>query len=198
MSTWQVITWDVARAGGMTAYILITLSVVAGLAMTLQFQSMRWPRIINNELHNFLALLAAIFVGIHILAVALDPFTNFGLGDLLVPFVSTYRPIWMAMGIVALYLGLAIGLSTLIRPKIGYALWRKLHILTFAIYLLVTAHGIFTGSDARTWWATAIYLASVGIVGALIALRLSNRPHSAPRKQPEAQLARPVPSGYSR
>jgi predicted ferric reductase len=199
MSTWEAITWDVARAGGMTAYLLVTLSVVAGLAMTLQFQSMRWPRIINNELHNFLALLAAIFVGVHILAVALDPFTKFGLGDLLLPFVSAYRPIWMAMGIVALYLGLAVGLSTLLRPKLGYALWRRLHILTFATYLLVTLHGFFTGSDATSWWALSVYLASIGVVGSLIALRLSKRSHPGARKHGAgAHVAQTLPSSYTR
>ena len=34
MSTiWQSVTWDIARAGGFTAYILLTLAVVVGLAL---------------------------------------------------------------------------------------------------------------------------------------------------------------------
>ena len=31
---WETVTWDVARAGGFTAYILLTLAVVAGLALS--------------------------------------------------------------------------------------------------------------------------------------------------------------------
>ena len=173
MSTlWSTITWNVARTGGFTAYILLTISVAIGLAMTMHWQTPRWPRIINNELHNFLTLLALVFTGVHVLAVILDPFTHFGLNEILLPFVSHYRPVWMAFGIVALYLGLAIGLSTLIRPLIGYTWWRRLHILTLLIFGLVTVHGIATGSDTRTWWGAAIYAVCVLVVGSLLWLRL--------------------------
>src|SRR5437588_7260144 len=140
MSTiWQTITWDVARAGGFTTYILLTLAVAVGLALSMQLQSSsRWPRLLNSELHNFLALLGTIFLVVHVLAVWVDPFTKFGWNEIFIPFVSTYRTFWMALGIVALYLGIAIGISTWLRPRIGYTWWRKLHFLTFAVYVLAT------------------------------------------------------------
>src|SRR2546421_9921533 len=123
---WQAVTWDVARAGGFTAYILLMLSVAIGLALTMHLQSPSfWPRILNSELHNFVTLLALVFTSIHVLAVIVDPFTRFGLKEVFIPFVSHYRPVWMALGIVALYLGLAIGLSTWLRPIIGYNWWRR-------------------------------------------------------------------------
>jgi len=43
-------------------------------------------------------------------------------------------------------------ISTWLRPRIAYTWWRRLHVLTLAIYALVTIHGIGTGSDTRTWW----------------------------------------------
>ena len=172
MTIWEAITWDVARAGGLTAYLLLGLSVVVGLALSLHWQSPRWPRIINSELHNFLTLLATIFVGVHVLAVALDPFTHFGLNELLLPLASHYRSLWMAFGIVGLYLGIAIGISTWLRPRLGYALWRKLHYLTLMLFAAVTVHGIATGSDTSTWWGAAIYLGSVLVVGVLLLRRL--------------------------
>jgi hypothetical protein len=77
MIIWQMVTWDVARAGGFTAYVLLTLAVVVGLMLSTQLQSPgRWPRILNSELHNFLTLLSTIFLAIHVLAVWLDPFTH--------------------------------------------------------------------------------------------------------------------------
>jgi predicted ferric reductase len=188
MTTWEAITWDVARAGGLTAYILLGFSVVVGLALSLHWQSPRWPRIINSELHNFLTLLATIFVGVHVLAVALDPFTHFGLNELLLPLASHYRPLWTAFGIVGLYLGIAIGISTWLRPRLGYALWRKLHYLTLILFAAVTVHGIATGSDTSTWWGAGIYLTSVLVVGFLLVLRIvgplraksGGRSHPAP------------------
>ncbi len=172
MTLWQTITWDVARAGGFTAYILIMLSVAVGLALTMHWQSPKWPRLINSELHNFLALLGTVFIGVHVLAVWVDPFTRFGWAEVFLPFVSHYRPLWMAFGIVALYLGIAIGISTWIRPLIGYKWWRYLHILTVLSFILVTIHGVATGSDTRTWWGVLIYGGSVLLVGSLLWQRL--------------------------
>ena len=170
---WQNVTWDVARAGGFTAYILLALAVAIGLALSLQLQSpSRWPRILNSGLHNFVTLLSLVFTGVHVLAVIVDPFTHFSLNEVFIPFASHYRPIWMALGIVALYLGIAIGISTWLRPKIGYTWWRRLHVLTLGIFALVTVHGIATGSDTNTLWGLIIYAACVTLVGSLLFRRL--------------------------
>lgn len=170
---WETVSWDVARAGGFTAYILLTLAVVVGLALSTQLQSpSRWPRLINSELHNFLTLLSTVFLGVHVLAVIVDPFTHFGLNEILIPLASHYRPEWMALGIVGLYLGIAIGISTLLRKRIGYKWWRRLHVLTLGIFALATIHGLGTGSDTQTWWALGIYLVSLVLVGALLCRRI--------------------------
>lgn len=189
MKLLQAVTWSVARSGGITAFILLTLAVAMGLALSARLQSPhRWPRLINNELHNFLTLLAVIFTLIHILAVWIDPFMHFGIGEILVPFVSHYRTVWMGIGIVAFYLGLAIWLSTWLRTRIGYKWWRRLHILTILIYALTVLHSVGTGSDTQTWWGLGIAFVSVALVGSLLIFRIaasqgtSKRPHAAVRR----------------
>src|SRR5712692_480292 len=116
MNICQMVTWDVNRAESFNAFGLLNLAVAIWLAFTLHIQSFSWPRIINSELHNFITLLALIFTGVHVLAVWIDPFTHFGWNEVFIPFASHYRPLWMALGIVALYLGVAIGISTWLRP----------------------------------------------------------------------------------
>ena len=179
MTTWETITWYVARAGGFTAYALLAIAVLIGLSLTMQWQTARWPRLVNSELHNFLTLLALVFTCVHVLAVWVDPFTHFSWMEIFVPFVSHYRPFWMALGIVGLYLGAAIGISTWLRPMIGYTLWRRLHVFTLGVYGLVTIHGLATGSDTRTWWAIAMYAVSLAAVTLLLVMRLLTplRPH---------------------
>ena len=183
---WNALTWNIARAGGLTAYVLLTFAVAVGLALTLRWQSSRWPRLINSELHNFLSLLGLIFTLVHVLAIWIDPFTHFAWSEVLIPFASTYRTFWMTLGILALYLGLAIGLSTWLRPRIGYQWWRRFHILTLLLYVLVTLHGVFIGSDSDTWWATALYIGSILLVGTLLVLRLL-------KSAQEPERARPAP-----
>ncbi len=172
MSFWQAVTWETARASGLVAYLLFTGSVAVGLALTQHWQSARWPRLINAEMHNFLALAGLVFTALHVLAVAVDPFTHFGLGAVLLPFVSTYRPLWMGLGTTGLYLGLAILVSTWLRPRIGYTWWRRIHVLTLVGYALVTLHGLGTGSDTRTWYGLLIYGGSVTLIGVLLLNRL--------------------------
>jgi hypothetical protein len=185
MSIWQTVTWNVARTGGFTAYVLLTLAVAVGLALTMQLQSpSHWPRLLNSELHNFLTLLSVVFVGVHILAVWIDPFTRFGWSEVFIPFVSHYRAIWMATGILALYLGIAIGISTWLRPLIGYTWWRRLHFMTLSVYALVTIHGIATGSDTQTWWGLAIYAGSIALVGGLLCWRLLVPVNERSRRHP--------------
>src|SRR5260370_27711720 len=187
---WETVTWDVARAGGFTAYILLTVAVGVGMALSTQFQSpSRWPRLINSELHNFLTLLSTIFLGVHVLAVIADPFTHFGLNEILIPLASHYRPEWMALGIVGLYLGIAIGISTLLRKHIGYTWWRKLHVLTLGIFALAAIHGIGTGSDTQTPWALGIYIVSIALVGSLLCKRMffsKKKPEHAPARSTSA------------
>ena len=197
---WQTVTWDVARAGGFTAYVLLTLAVVVGLALSTQLQSpSRWPRLLNSELHNFLTLLSTIFLVVHVLAVWIDPFTSFGWNEVFIPLASHYRPEWMALGIVALYLGIAIGISTWLRPLIGYSWWRRLHVLTLGVFTLAAVHGIGTGSDTQTWWALGIYLVSIVLVGSLLCRRMffsKKKPRHTPA-QPATPARSAIAAPYS-
>jgi predicted ferric reductase len=171
-SIWSAVTWDVARTGGLIAYALLTLSVVLGLALSMRWQRPRWPRLITNDLHSHVTLLSLVFIAVHVLAVWIDPFTHFGWRDILVPFATSYRTPWMAAGIVGLYLMLAIWISTQLRARIGYAWWRRLHTLTFGVYVLSTLHGIGTGTDTKQPWMLLAYAVSVLAVGVLLMNRL--------------------------
>ena len=186
MTSWNAVTWDTARAGGLIGYVLLTASVSLGLVLRNRWQSSRWPRLVTNELHGYVSLLALVFIAVHVIAVAVDPFTHFGLAAVLVPFASHYRPIWMSLGIVALYLLLAVWVSTHLRHRIGHRLWRKIHVLAFAVYGAATLHGLGTGTDTRTTWAVALYATSVGLVGTLLAIRLLAPAGRAARPRPLA------------
>ncbi|GHO46304.1 ferric reductase-like transmembrane domain-containing protein [Ktedonospora formicarum] len=172
MDTWNVITWNIARSGGLTAYLLLTLAVIIGLVLSLRWQGPWWPRLINSEMHNFLSLLSLIFTLVHLLAIWIDAYTHFSWFEIFVPFASSYHTIWMGLGILAFYLGIAIGISTWLRPRIGYQWWRRFHLLTLLLFVLATLHGIVIGSDSDTTWALFLYATSILLVGGLLAFRL--------------------------
>jgi Ferric reductase like transmembrane component len=184
VTTWSAVTWDAARAGGFAAYVLLTLAVAVGLVLRNRWQSARWPRLVTNEVHGYLSLLALVFIVVHVAAVLVDPFTRFGLAEVLVPLTSHYRPLWMGLGTVALYLLLAVWISSKLRTRIGYRAWRGIHVLAYGVYGAATVHGVGTGTDTRTVWATALYAASLMLVAALTGLRLLTPPGRTDRQRP--------------
>jgi hypothetical protein len=184
MSSWNGLTWDVARAGGLASYALLTVAVSLGLVLRNRWQTSRWPRVVTNELHGYVSLLSLLFIAIHVSAVAVDPFTRFGLAAVVVPFATHYRTVWMSLGIVSLYLLLAVWVSSKLRTRIGHRAWRALHPLSFAVYAAATLHGLGTGSDTRTPWATSAYVVSVSLVGSLVAFRLIAPPGVGARPRP--------------
>lgn len=169
---WSSITWSVARTSGFVAYLLVAISICFGLVLSLRWRNHEWPRWATVDLHRHLTLLAIVFVGIHTFALWIDPFTKFTLIEIFVPFTTHYRPLWVAFGIVSAYLLVAIWLSEKIQKRVGYQWWRYLHYLTFTIYGMATIHGLASGTDTRTIWAKAIYVASFVVVGSLLAVRL--------------------------
>lgn len=170
--------WYVARGSGITAYLLLTASVALGILL-----SRRWPgagralpRLVVDGAHRWLTLTFYLFVIIHVVALLFDPFTHFGLADLVVPFVSNYRPLWLSLGIVAAELGLAVGASVWVRRWIGYRAWHGLHLLTYLIFPLSLLHAIGTGSDTKTLWGALLYGGSTVLVMALLIWRTSALP----------------------
>ncbi len=165
------LTWYVARGSGMAAYLLLTATVVLGILLSRRAFGQRVPGLLLDGAHRWLTLSFYLFVVVHAVALLLDSFTRFSLRDLVVPFASDYRPLWMSLGIIAAELGLALGASVLVRRWIGYRTWHALHGLTYLLFPLALLHGLGTGSDTRTFWATAIYVESVILVVGAIAWR---------------------------
>lgn len=166
------LTWLVARTGGYLAWLLLSGSVAIGLVVSLGWKTPVWRRFVTTELHRFVTLLALVFTAVHTLAVLLDPFIRFTPAEVLVPMVSHYRPLWVAFGIVATYLLVAVWASAWIRSRIGYAWWRRLHYLSFLVFVLAAVHGIGTGSDTRAWWGIGLYAVPTLLVAALLVGRL--------------------------
>jgi len=138
----------------------------------MRWQRPRWPRLITNDLHNHATGLALVFIGVHGVALLLDPYMRFTWQEIFVPLASHYRPLWMAAGIVGAYAMPVVWISTQLRARIGYAVWRRLHTLAFAVYVLSTVHGLGMGTDTRRPWALEFYAGSVLLVGALLVNRL--------------------------
>ena len=153
--------WYVSRATGFVAFGLLWLAIVLGLSITNKLARL-WPGgPAAADLHQYTSLLGLAFGCFHGLILTLDGYSNYTLAQVLVPFTSTqYRPVWVGLGQFGLYLGAVVALSFYVRRFIGYRAWRLIHFASFAFFVLVLLHGLFSGTDSAALWARSLYLGS--------------------------------------
>jgi sulfoxide reductase heme-binding subunit YedZ len=167
------VAWYAARAGGVVAYVLLTTVVLVGLQMSSKRRIAAWPRIAIEDVHRFAAFAAGSFVVIHVVAIAIDSYLPFSLKSLVVPFVASYRPAWVGLGIVAAELMLAVAIANRLRGRVlSYSAWRKTHYATFAVWAGATIHGIASGTDRSSVWLIALEVVAAGAVIAMTAWRI--------------------------
>jgi DMSO/TMAO reductase YedYZ heme-binding membrane subunit len=164
--------WFLGRSSGLVAYALLTASVLAGLIVKSRPLGRSVKPAAVVDVHRFLALLGLGALVLHGTALVLDNAVDIGLGALLVPGASPYRPFATALGVLAAELMVLIYLSFSQRRRIGAKAWRALHWLTYLVFALATLHGLAAGTDSDRTWALALYGAAVGAVLGALAWRL--------------------------
>lgn len=152
--------WYLARASGTVAYLLLAGSTVWGLLLSSKLVKDAVPAALSLAMHNTLSWLALSLTAVHGLALLFDSYFTFTPANLVIPFVGPYRPGWVGLGIVGLYLMLVTSLSFYARKRIGQKRWRQLHFLTFGAFVLVTLHGMMAGTDSGNPGMQAIYWGS--------------------------------------
>lgn len=155
--------WFIARASGLTAYGLLTFSVVLGLAVKSRpFRRLRQASV--TDLHRFLALLGLGMVALHGAALVLDSTVHVPVLGLVVPGLIGYRPIATGVGVLSAELMLLVYVSFALRKRIGTKNWRRLHWATYAIFAGATIHGLSAGTDSTQPWAVPLYVGALGLV----------------------------------
>jgi len=177
------IDWYTARAAGVVAYALLTSSVLLGVLLAGRARLPRWPAFAVTDVHRFVSLLTGAFIATHVVALLLDRYAHVSVATLLVPGASSYRPFWLALGTVALELLLAVAVSNLFRKRLGHVRWRRVHYLTFGVWIASTAHGIGAGTDAGAGWLRVLYLVAIGSVALATVWRVA-RPALIPAPAP--------------
>lgn len=173
--------WYLTRSTGIVALLLLTASLVIGVATSTRSGSKRTSRFVVGGLHRNLSLASVAFVAVHVLTAEMDTFAPIGWAASVVPFVSSYRPIWLGLGTVAFDLLLALVATSLLRRHLGQRAWRAVHATAWLAWPVAVVHGLGTGSDARLGVVDFITLACIAAVVAAIAWRLSS---SVPRLAP--------------
>lgn len=164
--------WVATRLVAFLSYFAITGSVVYGLLLSTKILDAIAHRPVSFALHQDLAAIGLGLAGVHAVLLGLDATVPFSLGDMLVPFVAPYRPLWVGVGQLSLYVVAVVVASFYLRRRIGQRSWRLLHYLTFLSFAGATAHGILSGSDSGTAWAWWSYVGATALVVFLTGYRV--------------------------
>lgn len=186
--------WYVARATGVVAWGLASLSVLWGLALSGRPFGRRPTGPWLLDLHRFFGGLAVVFVAVHIGAIVADTFVHFGWADVLVPFASNWKPLPVALGVVALYCLVAVELTSLAMNRLPKRFWRGVHFTSAIVFVASTVHFLTAGTDRSN---TALRLA-IAVTVAAATFLLTFRIMDATQPKPERRARVPrVPVGVT-
>ncbi len=167
------------RAAGAMTLILFSITIAMGLINRSRLASERWPRFVIDRIHRNVALLAVVFLTIHIVTAVTDGFVVLPVLAAFVPFTHSYSPFWIGLGSVAFDLLLAITITSLLRARLGFRSWRAVHWLGYLAWPVAVAHGIGNGTDHFTVWMLGIDAACVAMVLGALAVRVVSVPRLA-------------------
>jgi methionine sulfoxide reductase heme-binding subunit len=187
-----VTNWNLLRAAGIGAYVMLFLSVSWGLVATTTPFGKRVSKPSSTLVHQFMSTCGLFLLAIHMGALLVDRFMPFGVADLFVPMSATYRPAAVTIGIVAMYGLVFMIVASWLRKPIGTVWWKRTHLLAIPTFALSLLHGLFAGTDSTRpvlWWT---YVGTGLVVVFLIVVRALTVGLRPQRKAPPPHARAPV------
>lgn len=140
--------WYVTRSAAILAYLLLWFSTVWGLAVPSKIISPVLDQSYTFDFHEFISLLAIGFALLHIIVLSFDRYLPYSTIQILIPFLSPYRPLWVGIGVISFYIIILVTVTFYLRSRIGMKNFRAIHVLSLVGYLGITLHGLYSGTDS--------------------------------------------------
>jgi predicted ferric reductase len=167
--------WYLTRASGIIAWLMLTATVIWGILLsTKAFPNQRRP-VWLLALHRWLAGLMMSFLAIHLVALVADSYVSFDVVDLAVPYASDWKPGAVALGVVAMWLLIAVQATSLAMRRLPRRFWRIVHLSSYVAFWLTSMHAAFAGTDTNSWLYQGGAAASILAVAWALMYRLANR-----------------------
>jgi sulfoxide reductase heme-binding subunit YedZ len=184
--------WYLARGTGVMALVLLTLTLALGITARARRPFLGLPRFGVASLHRNVSLFTVVLLVIHVTTLVLDPYAQLHLVDLLIPFRSAYRPVWVGFGTLSVDVMVALIVTSLLRERIGHRVWRALHWLAYAAWPSALVHSLGSGTDNGTVWLRGVAAICVLTVASALAWRWTFPSTDAVRtvRRPTPEMAR--------
>ncbi len=184
--------WFIGRGSGLIAEVLLTTVVVLGaLSAAPGLPGSVRRRVIAQGLHRQLTLAGVVILVVHITSMVLDQYVDLDLVDVVVPFGSSYRTIWLGLGTVAVDLVVVVVVTSLVRRRMGPRTWRMTHLLAYLAWGLAVLHGLAAGTDVNSQRVRLLAAGCVAAVGMAVTYRVESA-RTSRRNAPSGERLEPV------
>jgi sulfoxide reductase heme-binding subunit YedZ len=163
------------RSTGAVALVLLTLVLVLGVLNESGLATLWWPRFVIHGLHRNVALLAVSFTALHVLVTVFDGYPLISLVYAVIPIHSAYSVLWLGVGAVSFDLLIAVLITSLVRARLGYGVWRAIHWLAYACWATAVGHTLGLGNDLKAGhvWIIVLTWVCIGVAAAAVAVRIA-------------------------
>jgi sulfoxide reductase heme-binding subunit YedZ len=158
---------------GLIATVILTINMVLGMMLSTSFTKTNWglklPAKIKavdvNNVHNYTTYIALFFVFAHVILIPFDAANKFTFLDILWPAKAPHQSNIVFLGTFSLLALIVVIITTQkgVKRKLGYGLWKKIHLISYLTCILFVIHGLLMDpelKDRPTDWIDAEKLLS--------------------------------------
>lgn len=164
--------WALGRGTGVIALVMFTVTLVLGVATRSGRPLPGIGRIGAADVHRTAALTGTGLVIAHLSTLLFDPFAQLRVVDFFLPFLGSYRPVWLGLGTLAVDLLAVITVVSLLRHRVGPRVFRAVHWATYALWPISLLHALGNGSDSGSTWFRLVAGVCVAAVATAVGWRL--------------------------
>jgi sulfoxide reductase heme-binding subunit YedZ len=156
--------WYTSRATGILSIVLLTVVLVLGMVTSGRRNPHGESATVVMALHRWLSLGMLVFLGAHITTAVVETYVSIDAISALLPFTSSYQTVWVGLGTLAFDVLLAVMVSSLLRHRLSERTWRRVHLLSYAMWPMAVVHGLVLGTgDEPLLRGTTLLCLLVGV-----------------------------------
>lgn len=161
--------WFIARITGLTAFAVLSLSVLSGEALRTSVLDFLAKNRAVRRLHDFTTPLWLPLVFAHVIALVLDKTARIQPVNVVVPFLTDYGAIPIGLGTLAFDIIMVVTITSWLRSRMNNTVWMWIHRTSYIAFVAIFFHAALSGTDfdaplvSALAWSTAAGLAILGI-----------------------------------
>jgi methionine sulfoxide reductase heme-binding subunit len=150
---------DLSSTLGLIATAVLSFNILLGILLSTGYRrSPLWKRmpvlvkkISVDDLHNWTAYVALVLAMAHPVVLLADKSLKYRVSDIVLPVSAPHQPLWTMMGALALYAVIVVIITTqkLVKRRLGFRIWKNIHLISYGTALLFVIHGIFMDPELK-------------------------------------------------